>query len=428
MEKQLLEKVYELFLDSSGVSTDTRTIETNSIFFCLKGENFNANQFAQEALEKGAKAVVVDEEQYATDPRIIYVENVLICLQLLANHHRKQFTIPFIGITGSNGKTTTKEMMYTALSSQLKTHATQGNYNNHIGVPLTLLRIPQDTEIAIIEMGANHPGEIAELCKIAEPDYGIITNIGKAHLEGFGGYQGVINTKRAMYDFVHQHGKGCFVHGDDPMLMELSEGMIRKTFGQTEEQDYVIRLDKGNLFLKVSYQEKKLQTQLLGDYNYSNVAVALAVGSFFQVETDRMLQAIAAYKPANQRSQLVETSENKIYLDAYNANPTSMTHAIESFIAVNIPHRTFILGDMLEMGEESLKEHQTIVDLLHQNQEKNVLLVGAEFAEASIPEHFLHFTNTHEAKEYLHEHPIKSSFVLVKGSRGIGLEKLMDNL
>ena len=423
-----INELYPLFKASSGVSTDTRTIERNSIFFCLKGANFNANRFASEAIKKGASAAIVDEAEYATEPNIYLVENVLRSLQELARHHRRHFSIPFVGITGSNGKTTTKELIHACLSTQFKTHATKGNFNNHIGVPLTLLSIPDDTEIAIIEMGANHPGEIGELCQIAEPDWGIITNIGKAHLEGFGGYQGVINTKKEMYDFAHAYGQGVFVHGDDSLLMELSQEMNRNTYGQSPTNDVQVAMAESEDFLALNYQGHKIQTQLLGAYNYSNAAAAICLATHFGVETTKIVQALEQYKPANQRSQLLQTEKNRIYLDAYNANPSSMMQAIQSFLKNNNPKKLLILGDMLELGDESQKEHQMIVDFLINQHQQRVILVGEEFQKTQQCADYHYFISTSEAHLFLKENPPEQNYILLKGSRGIGLEKLLELL
>lgn len=428
MTQILIEKVYEIFKRSSGVSTDTRTIKKDTLFFCLKGEKFNANEFASEAINKGAIAVIIDEAQYAVNENIILVENVLVFLQKLANFHRQKFNIPFIGITGTNGKTTTKELVSAALSAGLRTHATAGNFNNHIGVPLTLLSMPLNTEIAVIEMGANHQGEIEELCKIAQPDYGLITNIGKAHLEGFGGFEGVVKTKNELYNYIRKFGKTIFINGDDELLMSLSAGLKRIQYGQNSNCEIQARLLESNPFLKIEIEKEAITTHLLGDYNFSNALAAYTIASFFGVNKEAIRSAISQYMPSNKRSQFVETEINKLYLDAYNANPTSMKNALDSFLKTSNWAKMVILGDMLELGKESATEHQQIVDSLSKETNLHVLLVGPEFHKTNKNADFLSFITTEEAGKYLSENKVENQYILIKGSRGIGLERLLGYL
>lgn len=420
----MTEKIYELFKNSTGVETDTRKIGKGALFFCLKGENFNANEFAEEALEKGAIAVIADEEKYVTNERIILVDNVLTTLQQLANHHRRQFDIPVIGITGTNGKTTTKELVTTVLSAKFRTHATAGNFNNHIGVPLTLLSMPTDTEIAVVEMGANHPGEIGELCRIAEPDHGIITNIGKAHLEGFGSLQGVIDTKRELYDYVSKTKGKVFVDASNDLLMKLSNNIDRLTYGTAKDARYKAELISSEPFLTVKLDDNTVETNLLGIYNLTNLAAAWATGRYFGVDAGVAAKALSDYKPANKRSQFMETAFNKIYLDAYNANPTSMENALKSFAEINLPHKVAILGDMLELGDESFDEHLDLMEKIKTYGFEETIFVGPEFCKAA-GNGFRCFENTGDTAAYLQNHKLSGKFILLKGSRGIGLEKLL---
>ena len=423
-----IEEIYQIYKSSEGIETDTRKIKPGTLFFCLKGDNFNANEFAGEALDKGAVAVVIDEKKYYKNERMILVDNVLETLQKLANYHRRQFVIPVIGITGTNGKTTTKELVTAVLSSKFRAHATAGNFNNHIGVPLTLLSMPVDTEIAVIEMGANHPGEIRDLCLIAEPTHGLITNIGKAHLEGFGSLQGVIDAKTELYTFVTQHKGILFVNSDNLLLMDLSSEYSRITYGSDSEADNRGQLLSSKPFIALEFNGRNLNTNLLGNYNFTNIMAALAVGSYFDVEDEKLVEAISTYQPENKRSQLLETKTNKIYLDAYNANPTSMQNALESFAAIDMAPKVAILGDMLELGEESSKEHLATVESLKSYNFDPVILIGPEFVEAGKDSGFNVFSDTAQANRYLSQNPLKDCFILLKGSRGIGLENLLDNL
>ncbi len=420
--------IYQKFKSCTGFTTDTRKIEQGQMFFCLKGAKFNGNKFAAEALKKGAKYVVIDEEEYQSDKHMILVDDVLKCMQDLANHHRKQFDIPIIGITGTNGKTTTKELVYTVLSRKYKTHATAGNFNNHIGVPITLLSMPLDTEFAIIEMGANHPGEITELCQIAEPNYGIITSIGKAHLEGFGNLQGVINTKNELYKSILKTGGSLFVNADNDLLMSLSKQARRITYGQSNTADSHGKLLVKQAFVGVQWKEQKIISHLVGSYNFDNMMAAICVGEAFCIADEIIASALREYTPQNQRSQLMTTAKNKIVVDAYNANPTSMAAAIDSFKLTEAKDKLLILGDMLELGKESEIEHLGIVKKLKDLSFKDVILVGPEFLSVAKDCDYRCFDNNTEAFEYLKANPVESKLILLKGSRGIALEILLDVL
>ncbi len=427
MEKNIsIAKLHRYFMASTGVSTDTRQIQIGELFFCLKGENFNGNKFAQKALEMGAAYALIDEEEYYIDDRTLLVSSVLEYLQQLASFHRRQFNISFIGITGTNGKTTSKELINAVLSKGFVTHATIGNFNNHIGVPLTILSMPKDTEIAIIEMGASHQGEIAELCSIAEPDYGIITSIGKAHLEGFGNIEGVIKTKRELYDAVEQKAGKIFVNADSDVIMKMSEGIDRITYGENDTADIKAKkLNKG-AFASLLWNGMEIESQLVGGYNFYNMLAAITIGNYFQIEDKKIAEALREYTPNNKRSQWMKTENNEIILDAYNANPSSMEVALDSFKTIKTVNKWCILGDMLELGEESEKEHKKLIESIDTEQLKKTIFVGAEFMKVS--KNVLVFNNTGEAKEWLLKKPIKESLILIKGSRGISLEKILEVL
>lgn len=429
--------VHDLFLSSTGVTTDTRKINKNNIFFALKGSNFNANEFALKAIEQGCIASIVDEGQYANEPGIYLVDDVLSTLQKLANYHRNCFNIPVLGITGSNGKTTNKELIYSVLKTQYNTLATTGNLNNHIGVPLTLLRLTKEHEFAIIEMGANHQGEINLLCEIANPTHGYITNIGKAHLEGFGGIEGVKKGKTEMYRFLSgKHGE-IFVNGDDPVLHELAETNNKITFGTTKLYDTIGKDLTTNDMVEFKftnrYGEKDwnklpmVKTNIVGRYNFINCLAAACIGHYFKISDDNIKKGIESYVPDNNRSQLVNTGYNQLLLDAYNANPNSMRAAIENFSKFKAENKWLILGDMFELGEYSYIEHAQIVEFLKNLDLKNVLLVGEEFIKANNA-NFKSFKSTEETKNYLFQNKIINSTVLIKGSRGMRMESLKEVL
>ena len=416
-----IQELHQIFLRSKGVCIDTRKIIKNSIFFALKGKNFNGNEFAKTALKNGCNYVVIDEREFQEDERFILVDDVLKYLQQLSNYHRKKLKCPVIGITGTNGKTTTKELIFAILNSKYKTVATKGNLNNHIGVPLTLLSTPLETEMLIVEMGANHPGEINFLSEITQPNFGIITNIGKAHLEGFGGYEGVIKTKSELYQYIMKTNGKLFVNSNDDLLLSLSKNSERIKYGKDSQ------LISANPLLEFNFKNTHISTNLIGSYNFYNLAVACSVGDFFGVSIDNCKSAIESYIPSNNRSQ-VERSEkgNTLILDAYNANPSSMLVAIQSFEQMKAKKKIAILGDMLELGDDSLQEHQLITEELVKRNFHQVLLVGNEFKQTK--NNFLYFENTNQIRTWIQNNPIQNSTVLLKGSRGIRLESLIEFL
>jgi len=408
--------LHELYKETHLIDTDTRKIREGSIFFALKGENFNGNKFAQQALDKGARYAVVDEAEYATDQRMIVVEDVLKTLQHLATYHRNSLQAPIISMTGSNGKTTTKELIHAVLKTQYKAQATSGNLNNHIGVPLTLLSFTEATEIGIVEMGANHQKEIEFLSNIAEPDYGYITNFGKAHLEGFGGVEGVIKGKSELYTFLRQNNRTVFVSPKDEKQLELTEGMQRILFGDD------VSVISTHPFVQLQYKDATIQTQLVGEYNVSNMLAAITIGEHFKIATENIKKALEAYTPDNNRSQLVTTKQNKILLDAYNANPSSVSLALDNFSKSDHSQKIAILGDMFELGEVALEEHQAMVDLTNSLAIDRAIFVGSHYFKTNASEKY----ETFEALQaQIEVHPIKDSFVFIKGSRGMSLERLL---
>lgn len=428
---QGLSEIYDHFLSCGKVSTDTRKDVTGSIYFALSGENFNGNRFAKEALKKGAQFVVIDQVAYKQSSNCLLVENTLQTLQDLARLHRSKLNCQFIGITGSNGKTTTKELIARVLSSEKKVIYTKGNLNNHIGVPLTILSITYDTEIAVVEMGANHIGEINLLCHIAQPQTGIITNIGKAHLEGFGSFEGVITAKSELYDFLKQHCGLALVNEGDTLLMNLSIGLERITYGSSSDLFYAEMIaSKPYLKFKWSFQNQSFlcETKMFGKYNMDNIYAAIATGLQFGISPKQINKAIANYQPSSNRSQLMHTETNQIVLDAYNANPVSMSNAIKSFKEYQPENPWLVLGDMFELGDAASEEHKKIIHLIEKNDFENVVLVGSEFFKLRSTSDFLTFANLNDAAAYLAKHPIKNSQILVKGSRGVQLEKLLNYL
>ncbi len=400
------------------------------MFFALKGENFDGNKYAHPALEAGARVAVVDDQELAVNKNCFVVRDVLKTLQELAIFHRDKLNIPVLGITGSNGKTTTKELIGRVLGKRYQTFITKGNLNNHIGVPLTVLSIRDNSEMAIVEMGANHPGEIANLCRIAKPDYGILTNIGKAHLEGFGDYQGVINAKNELYEFLALNQGKVFVNADDPLLMKLSAKLSQKTYGTKNDAGLHGFVTGKNPFLNVQLKlksgKKAIQTQLIGGYNLPNILAAACVGQYFQVDDNLICAALEEFAPENNRSQYLKTNKNTLILDAYNANPTSMALAIRNFADLESGSKMMILGDMLELGKDRLKEHKIILELINDNDFGDVVLVGNEFHLADPGRIFLHFSNVNEAKKYLSKEKVCDHLIFIKGSRGIQLEKLVE--
>lgn len=431
---QLL-SLYQIFLDCSGVTTDSRNCPQGSLFIALKGESFNGNVFAAQALEDGCAYAIVDEAECVVpgDKRFILVDNCLETLQQLANFHRRQLGTRIIGITGTNGKTTTKELMATVLSKAHHVLCTQGNLNNHIGVPLTLLRLKAEHDLAVIEMGANHPGEIKFLVHIAEPDFGIITNVGKAHLEGFGSFEGVIRTKGELYDYLrnkdHSH---VFIHHDNSYLMGMSNGLNLVPYG-TDDTLYVNgRVTDNSPYLTFEWKmgkdgtPHKVKTQLIGEYNFPNALAAATVGHFFGVSPDDIDKALEEYTPQNNRSQLKKTERNTLIIDAYNANPTSMMAALENFRNMKMEHKMLILGDMRELGAESAAEHQKIVDYIKECNSDKVFLVGEQFASAN--HEFQTFHDAPGLIAYLLENVPAGFTILIKGSNGIKLSTVIDYL
>lgn len=429
--KTKMNYLYSKYLKCTGVSTDTRNILKGSMFFALKGDSFDGNKFAAQALENGAQYAVVDDPTLPTNPNFILVNNALQSLQELAKHHRQQFNIPVIGITGTNGKTTTKELIYSVLSQKFNTLATKGNLNNHIGVPLTLLGISPQTEIAIIEMGANHPGEIALLSSIADPNFGIITNIGKAHLEGFGGYEGVIKTKSELFRYLKQKNGIVFVNQDDPLLVNLSSNITCVYYGVGGEKIKLLQ-NASNPFVELTIEingtHLKVNSQLIGHYNIPNILAAVCIGNYFSIEPTQLSNALQNYSPGNMRSQFKNTQKNQLIVDAYNANPSSMEVALQNFATLEANNKALILGEMLELGNDSLAEHQNIINKITETQTKQVFLVGKAFQPIQLPKGFLHFETTDHLRQYLQKEPLVNRLILLKGSRGNKLEILLDVL
>ncbi len=437
-----IEQLYQLYMQSRIVTTDSRNCPEGSIFFALRGANFNGNLYAHSALEKGCSYAVVDEKPEVPSDRIIVVDDVLTTLQQLARHHRTRLDIPFVGITGTNGKTTTKELIASVLKQKYRTHFTQGNLNNHIGVPLTILAIQPDCEIAVIEMGANHPGEIRTLVDIALPTHGLITNIGSAHLEGFGSLDGVMNTKRELYDNLLRRGSTIFLNTDDSMICEAyrrsladlnmpldcTEKTITYSSRRNPEARYQSQVTACTPFVELDWHEQNgenhhVATQLIGSYNINNITVAIAIGSHFGIDTDSINRALAGYAPQNNRSQLTRTERNTLIVDAYNANPSSMHLAIENFAQLDMPHKVMILGDMRELGTDSLKLHKEILtDSINPEAFESVILVGKEFG--AVNSGFQHFDNCEALIGHLNGNPLNGKTILIKGSNGMKLYTL----
>ena len=420
--------IHSLFLKCKSVVIDTRKIELNSLFIAIKGDRFDANTFAQEALDKGASYVIIDNEAYYIDKRTIIVEDGLIALQNLAKFHRKYLNLPIIALTGSNGKTTTKELIQVVLSKKFNTKATVGNLNNHIGVPLTLLSFHSETQIGIVEMGANHQKEIEFLCEIAEPDYGYITNFGKAHLEGFGGVEGVIAGKSEMYRHLSSNGKLTFINLEDPIQVEKSRSLKTYTFGINKTHaDVNITAIQASPFVAVTYSGFTIQTQLIGLYNANNISAALTIGRYFDVENTAIKEALENFVPENNRSQMLMKGTNQIILDAYNANPSSMTVAIENFLQLENTNKIVILGDMFELGEESEHEHKAIVDLFVNENEVKCYFIGKAFYINKLEKSNFNFCETFEEFSIdLATVTLKNKTILIKGSRGMALERTLD--
>jgi UDP-N-acetylmuramoyl-tripeptide--D-alanyl-D-alanine ligase len=424
----MINHIYNIYRQHPEICIDTRQVSEACIFFALKGPNFNANEFAIQALEKGAAFAVVDEEKYVLDERYILVKDVLKSLQELANYHRKQLKCTIIGITGTNGKTTSKELCLQVLKAKFKTQATKGNLNNHIGVPLSILSLRKDTELAIIEMGANHIGEIDFLCTIAEPDLGIITNVGKAHLEGFGSLEGVLKTKTELYRFLESKEGPIFIKDNQQLLIEqipLKCNAI--SYGQLDDSTYKIQNKGAQPFMKVAVDAIEIQSKLIGDYNFDNIALSIAMGLHFGVSTKDIKKAIENYSPTNNRSQIVETENNTILLDAYNANPMSLEKAIHNISNIEHPNKVMILGDMFELGTDTNKEHTNIINHCLNSRIQQILLVG-ELFDAINETNYMSFRSTNNIVDYIKSHPFKDAFILIKGSRGMKLEQLVELL
>ena len=430
MQLPSIDFLYDIFKKYPQIQTDTRKLKEGDLYFALKGPTFNGNDFAIAALQAGAAFAIVDEpikDSILYETQIFQVADVLTCLQALAKHHRQQFDIPFIAITGSNGKTTTKELVAAVLSSHYKTYTTQGNLNNHIGVPLTILSIKPDAEMAVIEMGANHLLEIDSYCSYALPNYGLITNCGKAHLEGFGSEEGVKKGKGELFDFIRSHHGTVFLMADYDYLLNMSAGIDKVfTYGQNEGELRATPHSK-NGFLQVVFNQgtpiEKIQTQLVGDYNIPNVLAAVCIGIHFKIPNEKIIASIENYSPSNSRSQLVIWNNNEVILDAYNANPSSMKVAIENFAKLDKTNKVICLGGMKELGHESKMEHQILIDQLQQYHWKQVILVGGDFISCQHP--YLYFETVAEAKRWLLEQKLSRHTLLIKGSRGIQMEQLI---
>lgn len=426
-----IQSLYTFFRQYPIVITDSRKVVKDSLFFALKGANFNGNLFARQALDNGAAYAVVDELYDQKDDRIILVDDVLLTLQNLSSYHRRILGIPILAITGSNGKTTTKELTAAVLSKKFNLRYTQGNLNNHIGVPLTLLSLDESTEFAVVEMGANHPGEIDFLCRIAQPDFGLITNVGKAHLEGFGSFEMVIQTKTEMYRYLAEKNGHLFINAGNKYLMEAAIDFHAKITYGNEEGVYLRgeTLNSGP-FLSVRAWFPSgilyINTKLIGNYNTENVLAAAAIGKYFGVDPLVIKEGLETYVPSNNRSQMIKTQSNQIIMDAYNANPSSMQASIHNFVSIDHPSKTLIIGDMLELGEYSPFEHQKIIDLVASSPICRAFVVGELFNQCNLPEKCTGFKQVTDLAQYLTVNPITDNLILIKGSRGIGLERVLD--
>lgn len=422
-----IESLYKKFKENHSVSTDTRKLSKDCMYFALKGENFDGNKFVSKAFEGGAKYCVVDDKSVIINENCILVEDVLTTLQQLATFHRISIGIPIISLTGSNGKTTTKELIYSVLSSQYKVKATIGNLNNHIGVPLTLLSFTKDLDFGIVEMGANHLNEIAFLSKIAQPDYGLITNFGKAHLEGFGSIEGIIKGKSELYDFLRKNNKTVFINtDDDKQIRQIGTYSKTITFGKNLDNDYNITFIKANPFVTLNFNNVEINSQLIGDYNYNNIAVAVAIGSHFKVSPENIKVAIENYRPDNNRSEIIEKGSNKIILDAYNANPTSMLAALRNFKQLDAEKKYLFLGDMFELGSEAKTEHQAVINFVENNFERHIYIIGENFYKTKTQITTKTFRNFEELKAELKAIQPTNATLLIKGSRGMALERILD--
>ncbi len=423
-----IKELYDLYTKSYKVVKDTRDEVSNAIYFSLKGESFNGNQYALQALENGASYAVIDEEVYQVDGRMILVEDALTCLQDLARYHRQQLNFPILALTGSNGKTTTKELINMVLIEKFFCYATKGNLNNHIGVPLTLLSMTPEHSFGVVEMGANHQLEIANLCEIALPDFGYITNFGRVHLEGFGSFEGVIQGKTEMYRHLKKHHKKVFVNQEDPIQMEKSNGMDRILFG-TSGDDYDVTFLGADPFVHISFDGINMESQLIGSYNFANIAAAVSIGKYFGVPTEKIKNAIEGFVPANNRSQIINRNSNRIIMDAYNANPNSMEVAIQNLANLSATKKVAILGDMFEVGKDTRIEHQKVVDLVMNSGLDRVYLIGEAFSDTDISgEELLLFKSFEDFTELFKQHSFEDTTFLIKASRGMALERVLDYL
>lgn len=422
--------LYDLFIHNPQITTDSRNCPKGSIFFALKGDKFDGNQYAGKALASGCVYAVIDNPDYYIGERTILVDNVLKTLQQLAHHHRKVLGLPIIGITGTNGKTTTKELLAAVLSTKFNLLYTEGNFNNHIGVPLTLLRLTHDHEMAVIEMGASHPGDIKELVDIVHPNYGIITNVGRAHLEGFGSFEGVIRTKGELYDYIRRSKGKIFIKKENEYLQSIAKGIEQITYGNGDDAFSSGQVVSCDPFLVFNWKQQgklhTVETHMIGSYNLDNVLAAVAVGRFFKIPAERISRAIAAYEPTNNRSQFKKTENNELIIDAYNANPSSMKVALDNFITMPVQPKAIILGDMRELGPTSDELHAEVVEQIKKGQFDKVFLCGEHFSK--VGKEFSPFATTEAMVEELRKQPLKGYHILIKGSHSMGLEKLADIL
>lgn len=422
--------LYDLFIHNPQITTDSRNCPKGSIFFALKGDKFDGNQYAGKALASGCVYAIIDNPDYYIGERTILVDNVLKTLQQLAHHHRKVLGLPIIGITGTNGKTTTKELLAAVLSTKFNLLYTEGNFNNHIGVPLTLLRLTHDHEMAVIEMGASHPGDIKELVDIVHPNYGIITNVGRAHLEGFGSFEGVIRTKGELYDYIRRSKGKIFIKKENEYLQSIAKGIEQITYGNGDDAFASGQVVSCDPFLVFNWKQQgklhTVETHMIGSYNLDNVLAAVAVGRFFKIPAERISRAITAYEPTNNRSQFKKTDNNELIIDAYNANPSSMKVALDNFIAMPVQSKAIILGDMRELGPTSDELHAEVVEQIKKGQFDKVFLCGEHFSK--VGKEFSPFATTEAMVEELRKQPLKGYHILIKGSHSMGLEKLADIL
>jgi UDP-N-acetylmuramoyl-tripeptide--D-alanyl-D-alanine ligase len=422
-----IELLYQNFKECSSVSTDTRKLTQDCMYIALKGDNFDGNKFVAKAFEGGAKYCVVDDKEAVLNTNCILVDDALTSLQSLAIYHRNAIDISIIALTGSNGKTTTKELINSVLATTFNVKATIGNLNNHIGVPLTLLSFSEDLDFGIVEMGANHQKEIEFLCDIAKPDYGLITNFGKAHLEGFGSVEGIIKGKSELYDFLRETNNIALINTDDNrQITQIGDYSKTITFGSALNNDCIIKFENANPFVTLNYDDVEINSQLIGDYNYGNIAVAVAIGKHFGVSTKNIKKAIENYLPDNNRSEIINKGTNKIILDAYNANPTSMFAALKNFKQLEVDNKYLFLGDMFELGNAAETEHQFIVNYIESNFDDNTFLVGENFYKTNTQDKILKFSNFEDLKPILKSLKLTNANLLIKGSRGMALERILE--